>query len=222
MSQPTLPTEVLNATLVVPLNFLALGDSYTIGEGISINDCWPRQLVKQLGKEQIVVAEPTIIAQTGWTTEELDQAINESVLNPPYQLVTLLIGVNDQYRKYPIEHYAPRFTTLLERAIGFAGGRKDRVIVISIPDWSVTPFAAKDSSSAIRERISREIDAYNSVNLKIANKYNISYVDITPITRRKGAQSEFLTSDDLHPSAAMYRDWVQLLLPVVRQALTGS
>lgn len=197
---------------------LALGDSYTIGEGVAPAERWPEQLAAVLRGGGQVVAGPRIIARTGWTTDELTQAIAASNVAADYDLVSLLIGVNDQYRGRPVSDYPERFRALLRQAIGFAGGRPERVLVLSIPDWGVTPFAADRD----RARIAAEIDAYNSVNRAETEAAGGRYVDVTAISREAANDASLLAPDGLHPSAAMYARWVELALPVARAALAGE
>ncbi|HWW60274.1 MAG TPA: SGNH/GDSL hydrolase family protein [Thermoanaerobaculia bacterium] len=184
---------------------LALGDSYTIGESVAEADRWPNQLARALG-----ATSPEIIAKTGWTTDELNSAIDAANPRGPYRLVTLLIGVNNQYRGRDVEQYRGEFTALLQRAIGFAGGDAKRVIVVSIPDWGVTPFA----EGRDRAKIAAEIDRYNAVNREETSRAGARYVDITPVSRR--ADPSLVAGDGLHPSAAQYAEWTKLILPVAR------
>ena len=178
--------------------FLALGDSYTIGESVPPEERWPVQLARELG-----YAEPEIIAKTGWTTDELSFAIDVANPKGPYDLVSLLIGVNNQYRGRDAEQYRREFVTLLGRAIKFAGGDPKRVLVVSIPDWGVTPFAANRD----RAKIAAEIDRYNAINREEALRAGARYVDITPISRRD--DSSLIAGDGLHPSGKMYAEWVK-------------
>jgi len=197
---------------------LALGDSYTIGEGVAPAERWPEQLAAALRAGGQMVAGPRIIARTGWTTDELAQAIDASNVAADYDLVSLLIGVNDQYRGRPVSDYPERFRALLRQAIGFAGGRPARVLVLSIPDWGATPFA----SGRDRAKIAVEIDAYNAVNRAEAEAAGARWVDVTAISREAATDASLLAPDVLHPSAAMYARWVELALPVVRAALAGQ
>jgi lysophospholipase L1-like esterase len=191
-------------------NFLALGDSYTIGEGVDEAERWPNQLASRLGLDA-----PETVAQTGWTTDELSAAMDAYTFHPPYALVTLLIGVNDQYRGRELADYRQEFTRLLQRAIGLSG-EPQRVVVVSIPDWSVTPFA-RTSGRDVRA-IAREIDVYNAANAQIARTLHAPYADVTAISRDRGAASEMLVSDGLHPSAAMYTRWLEAILPAAQSA----
>lgn len=194
--------------------FLALGDSYTIGESVPERDRWPNQLAAQLATEGIQT-NVTILARTGWTVTELWQGIQ---LDPPegvYDLVTLLIGVNDQYRGYPEVGYRDDFRFMLNIALEYAGGDPNRVIVLSIPDWGVTPFAAGRDT----QKISEEIDSFNSINREESEKARIHYVDITPISRTVTADSFLIAADGLHPSGKMYSEWVDLVLPIASDIL---
>jgi lysophospholipase L1-like esterase len=200
------------------VRFLALGDSYTIGEGVAPAERWPVRLAAALRAGGQVVAEPHIIARTGWTTDELAQAIAASPVGSDHDLVSLLIGVNDQYRGRPVSEYPERFRSLLRQAIGFAGGRPARVLVLSIPDWGVTPFA----SGRDRARIAAEIDAYNAVNRAESVAAGARWVDVTAVSREAAADRTLLAPDGLHPSAAMYARWVDLVVPQARAALAGQ
>ena len=194
--------------------YLALGDSYTIGESVAAEDRWPNQLVRSLADEGIQ-ADVTIIARTGWTTDELWDAIQQQDITPPYDLVSLLIGVNNQYRGYDIDKYREEFVFLLNKAIEYAGGDPSRVVVLSIPDWGVTPFAwGRDTS-----KIAQEIDAFNAINRAESDKANVHYVDVTPISRLALEDKALLTSDGLHPSEKMYAQWSQLVVPVTLEIL---
>lgn len=197
---------------------LALGDSYTIGEGVGESERWPMQLVAALRQQSLQVAEPLIIAQTGWTTDQLLAAIRREDPSGTFELVSLLIGVNNQYRGYDDEEYRIQFRTLLQQAVTFAGGEATRVIVVSIPDWGVTPFAAGRD----RSQIAAEIDRFNAVNLEEARKADARYVDVTPSSRRAVTDHTLVASDGLHPSPKMYEIWVRLILPEALAALRSS
>jgi lysophospholipase L1-like esterase len=199
--------------------FLALGDSYTIGEGVAPTDRWPAQLVALLHTQGVAPGAPEIIARTGWTTDELAAAMDAHVVQPPYALVTLLIGVNNQYRGRDLENYRAEFRKLLERAIALAGKRPQRVIVVSIPDWGVTRFGRDSGRDA--GQIAREIDAYNAANAQIAKILQVPYVDVTAASRAAGDRAEMLVADGLHPSAAAYRQWAQRILPAAQNALSS-
>lgn len=187
--------------------YLALGDSYTIGESVAESERFPVQLARELG-----LADPAIIAKTGWTTDELAQALNAVRLAGPFDLVTLLIGVNNQYRGRDAEQYRGEFAELLQRAIGFAGGDATKVVVVSIPDWGVTPFA----EGRDRAKIAAEIDRYNAINREEAGRAGARYVDITPISR--GSDPALVAGDGLHPSGKQYTEWVKVIVPEARAA----
>ena len=192
------------------LRLLALGDSYTIGESVPPSARWPVQFVHLLREQTALdVAGAEIIAQTGWTTDELFAALLEADLKGLYDLVTLLIGVNNQYRGRPLDEYREQFVALLETAVGLAGDR-EHVIVLSIPDWGVTPFA----EGRDRAQIAREIDAFNAVNCDEATRAGAHYVDVTTISREAAGNAELVAEDGLHPSGEMYRRWAELVVPV--------
>ena len=180
--------------------YLALGDSYTIGESVDASERFPAQLARTLN-----LGEPEIIARTGWTTDELNAAIDAANPQGPYDLVTLLIGVNNQYRGRSADEYRTQFTALLQRAIGFAGGDASKVVVVSIPDWGVTPFA-KDRD---RAKIASEIDQFNAVNREEAAKAGAHYAGITAISR--GGDAALVAGDGLHPSGKQYAEWVKVI-----------
>ena len=191
---------------------LCLGDSYTIGQSVSEDERFPIQTVKILEKEQIYFSEPTIIAKTGWTTDELIHAIDEAKVTGSFDCVTLLIGVNNQYREYDKEVYRKEFKELLNTALKYAGGRQDHVFVLSIPDWGVTPFGANDVKGRSAAKIGIEIDEFNAINKEETLKLKVHYTDINPISKKE-AQDPSLTADDnLHPSGKMYAEWAKLLV----------
>jgi lysophospholipase L1-like esterase len=198
------------------VKFLALGDSYTIGEGVEPSECWPIQLATSLRGLGVEIQKPDIIAVTGWTTDELIVGIRKAKLKPEYALVSLLIGVNNQYRGYSLETYHKEFFNLLKMSVNFAGGEQDRVIVLSIPDWSVTPFAVNRE----KEIIATQIEEFNRVNSEVATKFRTHYIDITPISRRAGDAPQLITTDGLHPSGLMYSQWVTKILPLALEILT--
>ncbi|MET3931865.1 lysophospholipase L1-like esterase [Lysobacter sp. OAE881] len=199
------------------LSFLALGDSYTIGEGVPESGRWPVQLAKALREEGIALADPRIIATTGWTTDELAWGIDGAEPLGEWDFVTLLIGVNNQYRGRSAIDFRGEFETLLQRAIRYARGRANRVLVLSIPDWGVTPFVK--TTQATPEQVATELDAYNAAAQVVCEAHEVAYVDITPISRERGAEPEMLADDGLHPSAAMYTLWTALALPAARSLL---
>lgn len=202
-----------------PLRYLALGDSYTIGEGVPAEGRWPVELAARLRAEGIALGEPQIVAVTGWTTDELAAAIERETLSPPYDLVTLLIGVNNQYRGRDIFNFRDEFTALLRRALGFAGQRPQRVLNVSIPDWGVTPFARTHGHDPAR--IAAAIDTFNRVAAEIAAQAGVVHVDVTAASRVAGAAPDMLVADALHPSAAQYARWLDHVLPAARRALTA-
>jgi lysophospholipase L1-like esterase len=191
--------------------FLALGDSYTIGEGVAEDGRWPVQLVARLRAAHIEVQAPRIIATTGWTTDELSAAMDAADLAPRYGLVTLLIGVNNQYRGRSQAEYREQFLALLERAIALAGDAR-RVVVVSIPDWGVTPFAEGRDRAAI----AHEIDAFNAIARDEAHRAFARWVDVTGISREHPGE---VVDDGLHPSARQYARWADAILPEARTAL---
>jgi len=210
----TVLAAVLMLTIPPSTRILALGDSYTIGESVAVADRWPNQLQRALQQRGLYVADPEIIAKTGWTTDELSSALDKWMPRDSYSLVTLLIGVNNQYRGRDAEQYRKEFAALLQRAIGFAGGNAKRVVVVSIPDWGVTPFAAGRD----RRKIAAEIDRFNAINAEETRRAGARYVDITPISRKNPT---LVAPDGLHPSAAMYAQWVTVILPQAEAALQG-
>jgi len=195
--------------------YLALGDSYTIGESLPIHESFPYQLVQLLRKEDPGFSAPEIIARTGWTTDELDAAIRDYKFLGKYDFVSLLIGVNNQYRGRDVIEYKQQFEELLKKAIELANGKKDHVLVISIPDYSVTPFAKEKD----RETIAREIDVYNGVNKALSIQYKVNYIDITPSTRKAAEHEDLIAADGLHPSSKEYAKWAKKLAPVMLQSL---
>ncbi|PTR27349.1 lysophospholipase L1-like esterase [Luteibacter sp. OK325] len=194
--------------------YLALGDSYTIGEGVPVEGRWPVQLVARLRERGVTVGDPRIIATTGWTTDELSAAMDEARLHGNFGLVTLLIGVNNQYRGRSASEYREQFLALLERAIALAGDSR-RVIVVSIPDWGITAFAKGRDHAAIGS----EIDTFNAVAHDEAVRAHARWADVTPASRVAGARPEMLVDDGLHPSAAQYAMWVDVILPEAQAAL---
>ncbi|MGM9509484.1 SGNH/GDSL hydrolase family protein [Larkinella sp. GY13] len=198
-------------------NYLALGDSYTIGESVPEADRWSVLLAGLLRKDGLTITDPDIIARTGWTTSELSDAIKQSGNQKTYQLVSLLIGVNNQYRGQDVERYRMEFRALLQTATRFAGGKPGRVFVLSIPDWGVTPYAA--GSGRDRQQIAKEIDAFNDVALDECKKAGIVYVDITPTSRTAAGDPSQIAEDRLHFSGKQYRQWAEKALPVVKKLL---
>jgi lysophospholipase L1-like esterase len=197
------------------IRILALGDSYTIGESVGEGERWPVQLAAALRERDVPAAKPTIIARTGWTTGDLEEAIHRENPQGTYELVSLLIGVNNQYRGLDIEEYRVQFRALLQQAIDLAGGQAGRVLVLSIPDWGVTPFAASRDGDVI----AGEIDRFNRVNRRETESLGARYVDVTAVSRRAATDGTLIAEDGLHPSGKMYEAWVQLVLPEALAAL---
>ena len=200
----------------MPATFLALGDSYTIGEGVTPGGRWPALLAARLREDGVDIADPQIVATTGWTTHELAAAMDEASFAPPYDLVTLLIGVNNQYRGRGVDQYRAQFHDLLQRAIDLAGASAAHVIAVSIPDWGVTPFAAREGRDAAC--VAREIDAFNAAACAETAAVGAHWVDVTSVSRATGSRDELVT-DGLHPSGAQYARWVNVILPVARIVL---
>ena len=197
--------------------FLALGDSYTIGQGVAAADRWPTQLVELLAAQGVAVQAPTYLARTGWTTAELQAAITTA--NPPssYGLVSLLIGVNNQYRGQSAATYRPAFRALLQVAIRFAGRRAGRVVVLSVPDWGQSPFAQRQSQDTAA--IGHEIDQFNAVARDECHQAGGAFVDITDLTRTAAGNRSQFTPDGLHYSRAQMRLWAGRARPVVQALL---
>lgn len=206
-------TAVSAQELVVknPLRFLALGDSYTIGQSVAEEERWPNQLVAALENKGVTVEELKIIAQTGWRTDNLWSMVAGLQPDLPYNLVSLLIGVNNQYQGADIDRYPGEFRQLLNKAIDLCGGRKESVFVLSIPDYGYTPFGA-----SAREQISLEIDQYNNINQQISQDVGVAYFNITDISRQALEKPEYIATDNLHPSGEMYAKWVELILKSIR------
>ena len=205
------PVQMTNQTNITH-SYLALGDSYTIGESVLPSENFPNQTVQLLTQSGYNFKSAEIIAKTGWTTDELQNSINSHTFTPPYDIVTLLIGVNNQYRGRPVDTYKPEFENLLRQAIQFAGGKTDHVIVLSIPDWGVTPFA----NGRDRAQIAREIDEYNSANKTISENYKVNFIDITSLTREAANDLSLLAADGLHPSAKEYKRWSEKLADKIK------
>lgn len=197
------------------LSYLALGDSYTIGEGLDMQDNFPHQLSELLRQQGISIADPVVIATTGWTTSELWEAIKQRQLTGHFSLVTLLIGVNNQYRGQSLSDYATEFEQLLMQAIDFAAGITEHVLVLSIPDWGLTPFA-KDRDPI---QIAKEIDAFNQVNQEITKRLQCLYADITPFSREIAGKEDQLVSDGLHYSTAHYKLWAEKAARIVSEKI---
>ncbi|MDB5141385.1 MAG: GDSL-like Lipase/Acylhydrolase [Mucilaginibacter sp.] len=200
------------------LHYLALGDSYTIGESVPAEQSYPNLLASELTAQKHPVSPPTIIATTGWTTDDLINAISQAGLTgKKYDFVSLLIGVNDQYQQISQDNYRVKFQQVLNTAINFAGGDRSRVFVLSIPDWGVTPFGAGRDNI-----IGPQIDQFNAINKQISTAAGVNYLDITPISRKAANNPELVAGDGLHPSAKMYNEWVKLLEPMVAAELNKN
>ncbi|RYD87424.1 MAG: SGNH/GDSL hydrolase family protein [Sphingobacteriales bacterium] len=194
-------------------SYLALGDSYTIGEAVPQEQSFPYLLNKRFGN----TIAPDVIAVTGWTTGDLKSGIEQRKLQKhDYDIVTLLIGVNNQYRHYSKDEYRSEFVELLNTAISYANGNKAHVLVLSIPDWGVTPFGKNSGDPAA---IGADIDAFNAINKQETEKLGVAYIDITPASRRAAYDTDLVASDGLHPSGKMYDLWVQQLQPVIEKKL---
>ena len=224
-------TLLLMATIVLPkysfsqakkskhmYSYLALGDSYTIGELVPMADNFPHQTVKMLQKNGFDCTDPVIIATTGWTTDELAASIREHNLKGKFSFVSLLIGVNNQYRGRSLDNYKQDFEDLLTQAIAFAGGDASHVFVLSIPDWGVTPFA--DGRDA--QKIAAEIDDFNAAQKKITLHHKCHFIEITQSTRTNGKNAAYLAEDGLHPSGKEYAIWAEKLAAQVQNAFSGK
>jgi len=190
-----------------PISYLALGDSYTIGESVTESERWPVQLAKALNERGIQVEPPVIIATTGWRTDNLKNAINIAQPKKNYGLVSLLIGVNNQYQGKPADQYAIEYEDLLKTAIALAAGKEENVFVVSIPDYGYTPFGKSK-----QEQITKALDEFNSINKRITEAYGITYVNITDISRKGFDDPELVAADGLHPSGKQYALWVERIL----------
>ena len=195
--------------------YLALGDSYTIGEKVPSEENFPNQVISILRKKGFDFATPRIVARTGWTTDELQAGINKSKLEKHYDFVSLLIGVNNQYRGRDASDYIQEFELLLKQALKFAGNNPKRLIVLSIPDWGSTPF----SEGKDRQKIALQIDEYNKINKQVADKYRVPYVNITPGSRQAADNIELLAEDCLHPSGKEYKKWAVAVAAIIKSEL---
>ena len=198
-------------------SYLALGDSYTIGEQVLLSDSFPYQTIQLLRRynKKFTFYAPEIIAKTGWTTDELAAAIEQTSFLPKYDFVSLLIGVNNQYRGRPVENYIEEFELLLKKAIQLAGNHNKRVFVLSIPDWGITPFAAQRDIDSIASAI----DVFNSACKLITDKFDCHYIDITTSLRADGKKADFIASDGLHPSGKEYAKWAAKLSEAISLSL---
>ncbi|MCZ7647168.1 MAG: SGNH/GDSL hydrolase family protein [Planctomycetota bacterium] len=202
-----------------PARVLALGDSYTIGEAVGEEERWPAQLAAMLREDGWKVAPPEFVARTGWTTDELAEGIDRARPEGPYEFVTLLIGVNNQFRGRSETEYREQFRELLKRAAGCARDRDPkRVVALSIPDWGAMPFGQRYD----RAKVAREIDRFNAIGKDEAEKAGARWVDVTPLSREAPKRPELAARDGLHPSGAQYAEWARLALPEARKALEGA
>ena len=199
------------------VRILALGDSYTIGQSVDFEDRWPIQLGRRLREEGIEADDPEIIARTGWTTRDLSLAIDRAAPVGPYELVTLMIGVNNHFQGWDIDEYRDGFRVLLRRAVALAGNDPTKVVVLSIPDWSVTPFAQARNQT----RLSAELDLFSTVNKEEADEAGTRFIDVAPISREAAADLNLLANDGLHPSGRMYAAWIDRMLPEAVQHSHG-
>lgn len=201
-----------------PRRILALGDSYTIGEGVAPGERWVNVVAAALRGAGVSVEPVTVIARTGWTTGELAAAIEATAPHGPFHLVTLMIGVNDQYRGRGVDEFRAGFAGLLARARTLAGNDPGHVLVVSIPDWGVTPFARGRDAAAI----ARAIDAANAAAAREAGSAGATWVDVTAVSRACGADPAMLVADGLHPSAAQHARWAEAILPAARHILDAA
>ena len=199
------------------LTYLALGDSYTIGESVEPSERWPVQLTQRLNDHGIATESPEILAQTGWTTDELDEAMASRSFSNSFDVVTLLIGVNNQYRGRSVAEFGQQFDRLLERCLSLSKTGPSGIWVLSIPDWGCTPFAQDRD----RRQIGQEIDDFNREKKDRCQRTAASWIDITDLTRRASKDAELTAGDGLHPSAALYRLWVDRLYPRLHNTLKG-
>lgn len=199
------------------MNFLSLGDSYTIGESVTEENRWSVQLASLLRNDSLDVGPPDVIAKTGWTTAELQTAIAERNNKKRYDLVSLMIGVNNQYRGQPVDTYRTELRALLATAVQYAKGKADHVVVLSIPDWGRSPFAkSKDKDPA---KVGQEIDAFNAVAQEECKKLGVAFVDITPLTRSAAGDDSQFADDGLHYAGSQMKLWAEAALPVVKGLL---
>lgn len=208
--------ETMHNQATNPAKYLALGDSYTIGESVGEDQRFPVQLVKMLNDNGIKSSPATIIAKTGWTTNDLTTGIKNSGINEKFDLVTLLIGVNNQYQGRDTTEYRIQFRQLLQTAILFVSGNEEKLIVVSIPDYGVTPFGKSNE-----EKIAAEIDIFNKINKEETENVKANYVYITSISRVAKVETSLIAPDGLHPSGEMYRLWVENIFPVAKLILNN-
>ena len=207
MDSITMPADNTNGK-----TYLALGDSYTIGESVAASERFPMQAVAFLKDSGLQINTPQIIARTGWTTTDLLIALQRENLPKTFDLVTLLIGVNNQYQGKSIADYRSEFKTLVVKSIEYARDNKNHVIVLSIPDYSVMPF----SKNLDKEKIAREIDDYNYINKQICQQMGVTYLNVTAISQEAATNAALIAEDGLHPSGVQYAKWAALLAPLIK------
>ncbi|RYD71850.1 MAG: SGNH/GDSL hydrolase family protein [Sphingobacteriales bacterium] len=212
---PIAPSFPADTTNPVAKTWLALGDSYTIGTSVMPAENYPLQTTQMLAASGVKMLPPKIIAINGWTTGNLIAALNANAPGNNFDMLSLLIGVNNQYQGRSQQEYKTEFTLLLNRAIEYAGGRKNRVFVLSIPDYSVTPFAQNLDVASI----AKEIDEFNAINKEVSLQTGVKYIDITPISRQGKSDGSLQASDGLHPSGKQYGLWAALSAPIMKAAL---
>jgi lysophospholipase L1-like esterase len=212
------PEPVIEGQVIDSVRVLALGDSYTIGQSVPIADSWPYQLQDSLATQNIEVLETTIIARTGWTTQALLRALADREFTEKYDLVGLLIGVNNQYFNTGLAGYRTDFEQLVRSAITLADNKAANVFIMSIPDYTVTPVGAQIDDGTVTQ----EIDAYNKINFQIAQDYGIAYFDVTTLSRMALNKPDLIAKDDLHFSGKMYSQWISLILPHILQTIINS
>ena len=202
------------------ISYLALGDSYTIGEGVGPASRWPVQLAALARQQGVALNPPDIIARTGWTTSELQTAVSAANNQQTYGLVSLLIGVNNQYRGQPLATYRTEFRGLLRTAVRFAGGQPGRVFVLSIPDWGQSPFAQRQGRDIAR--IAAEIDQFNAVAQDECRQAQVAYVNITSLTRTAAGDATQFARDGLHYAGPQLAQWARLAQPIVQALVLKS
>ncbi len=210
-----LMSVALSAMAADPATFLALDDSYTCGQGVAANERWPVQLATTLSEQGVALAPPQVIARTGWTTDDLLEAITRAHPEGPFALVSLQIGVNDQFRDVDPMTYRVRVAAALQTAVDLAGKIPGHVLALSIPDWGVTPFGARSDPAAI----ARDIDRFNAIFHQEATRLGVRWIDVTGISRASATDIGQVTGDGLHPSATQYRRWVEAAMPAARASL---
>ena len=190
---------------------LCLGDSYTIGEMVQLQKNYPYFTVQLLRDKGLNFSAPEILAKTGWTSDELQLSMKLYRFLPKYDIVTLLVGVNDQYRGKDIIEYKTQFEELLKHTITLANNKSDHVLVISIPDYGLTPFSA----NLDRNKISKEIEVFNSVNKALTIQYKTVYIDLTEESNKAQYDAELIAEDQLHYTTKMYKKWAEKLADVI-------